>query len=151
MNLISWWLKPYRLLVITIRRKISSTDDISHRSDLSPMPSKGERVDSIHYYTRELRVMNDRVARMQHDKVELAQKGNDTVRASQWISHQMDRMSNVANQSFVGSYIWMDWRVDSLFYLSLLVLSLTLCCPAIHPFAEAIRRWWWLDYWVYLF
>lgn len=69
------------------------------------MPSKGERVDSIHYYTRELRVMNDRVARMQHDKVELAQKGNDTVRASQWISHQMDRMSNVANQSFVGSYI----------------------------------------------
>ena len=63
------------------------------------LPARGEKVDSINYYSRELSVMNDRVARMQQDKIELAQKGNDTARASQWISHAIDRVSTVAEST----------------------------------------------------
>ena len=36
---------------------------------------------------------------MQHEKIELAQKGNDTVRASQWISHAIDRVSTAAEET----------------------------------------------------
>lgn len=60
---------------------------------------RGEKVDSINYYRQELNVLNERVARMQHEKIELAQKGNDSVRASQWISHAIDRVSNVAEST----------------------------------------------------
>ena len=72
-------------------------DDISITSDR--LPERGEKVDSINYYSRELAVMNDRVARMQHEKIELAQKGNDSVRASQWISHAIDRVSSAADSA----------------------------------------------------
>mmetsp|Transcript_12989 Transcript_12989/g.30705 ORF Transcript_12989/g.30705 Transcript_12989/m.30705 type:complete len:949 (+) Transcript_12989:219-3065(+) len=64
---------------------------------------RGEKVDSINYYTRELSLMNERMSRMQHDKIELAQKGNDTVRASQWISHAIDRVSTVSNRALSGN------------------------------------------------
>ena len=63
---------------------------------------RGEKVDSINYYTRELSVMNERMSRMQHDKIELAQKGNDNVRASQWISHAIDRVSTASNRALSG-------------------------------------------------
>lgn len=68
------------------------------------MPARGEKVDSINYYNRELSIMNERVARMQHEKIELAQKGNDSVRASQWISHQIDRVSAAAESTLVGVF-----------------------------------------------
>jgi hypothetical protein len=63
------------------------------------LPQRGEYVDSIQYYRRELGVMNTRVARMQHEKKRLAQTGNDSVRASQWISHAMDRVSTAAEST----------------------------------------------------
>jgi hypothetical protein len=72
-------------------------DDISVHSDR--LPRRGENVDSINYYSRELSIMNERVARMQHEKIELAQKGNDSVRASQWISHAIDRVSSAAEST----------------------------------------------------
>jgi len=72
-----------------------NVDDDDSESD-SRLPQKGEKVDSINYYSRELTVMNEKMARMQHDKIELALKGNDSVRASQWISHAIDRVSTAA-------------------------------------------------------
>ena len=65
----------------------------------SRLPQKGEKVDSINYYSRELTVMNERMARMQHDKIELALKGNDSARASVWISHAIDRVQTVAEST----------------------------------------------------
>jgi hypothetical protein len=76
-------------------------DDYDSEND-SRLPQKGEKVDSISYYSRELTVMNEKVARMQHEKIELALKGNDSVRASQWISHAIDRVSTAA-ESTLGS------------------------------------------------
>eukprot|EP00985_Skeletonema_marinoi_P023778 scaffold16004_cov202-Skeletonema_marinoi.AAC.2 len=72
-----------------------NVDDDDSESD-SRLPQKGEKVDSINYYSRELTVMNEKMARMQHDKIELAMKGNDSVRASQWIAHAVDRVSTAA-------------------------------------------------------
>jgi len=74
----------------------------SMRSSMRPsdrLPERGEMVDSINYYSRELSIMNERVARIQHEKIELAQQGNDTVRASQWISHAINRVSTAADES----------------------------------------------------
>lgn len=65
----------------------------------SRLPQKGEKVDSINYYSRELTVMNERMARMQHDKIELALKGNDSARASVWISHAIDRVQTAAEST----------------------------------------------------
>ncbi|KAL7539932.1 hypothetical protein ACHAXR_009727 [Thalassiosira sp. AJA248-18] len=77
----------------------TTLDDSSVRSDR--MAERGEKVDSINYYNRELTITNETVARMQHDKIELAQKGNDSIRASQWISHQIDRVSAAAESTLV--------------------------------------------------
>ena len=60
-----------------------------------------EYVDSIGYYGRELDAMNDRVAGMQHEKIALARTGNDSARASQWISHAIDRVSTAAESTLV--------------------------------------------------
>lgn len=65
----------------------------------SRLPQKGEKVDSINYYSRELTVMNERMAHMQHDKIELALKGNDSARASVWISHAIDRVQTAAEST----------------------------------------------------
>ena len=70
---------------------------LMHLSDR--LPKRGETVNSINYYSRELSIMNERVARIQHEKIELAQQGNDTVRASQWISHAINRVSTAADES----------------------------------------------------
>ncbi|KAL7533875.1 hypothetical protein ACHAXR_005499 [Thalassiosira sp. AJA248-18] len=77
----------------------TAVDDISVHSDRSDQPERGEKVDSINYYNRELSIIIERVARMQHDKIELAQRGNDSIRASQWISHQIDKVSTAAEST----------------------------------------------------
>ena len=87
------------------RRESSIDDDNNNMSVHSDrLPRRGENVDSINYYSRELTIMNERVARMQHEKIELAQKGNDSVRASQWISHAIDRVSSVAESTLRSSH-----------------------------------------------
>ncbi|KAL7521067.1 hypothetical protein ACHAWX_005758 [Stephanocyclus meneghinianus] len=75
-----------------------SPNDLNNFSD----PKKGERVDSINYYSRKLTVINEKLARMQHEKIQLAQRGNDQVRASQWISDAIDRVSSAA-ETTLGS------------------------------------------------
>ncbi|EED91711.1 predicted protein [Thalassiosira pseudonana CCMP1335] len=52
-------------------------DDDSVLSD-NRMPQRGEKVDSINYYNRELAVIDEKLLKMQHEKIELAQKGNDS-------------------------------------------------------------------------
>lgn len=80
-------------------RNVDDDDDDDDSESDSRLPQKGEKVDSINYYSRELTVMNEKMARMQHDKIELALKGNDSVRASQWISHAIDRVSTTAERT----------------------------------------------------
>ena len=63
------------------------------------MPERGEKIDSINYYSRELTVMNERLTRMQYEKIELAQRGNDSARASEWISNAVGRMSAIAGSA----------------------------------------------------
>jgi hypothetical protein len=46
----------------------------------------GEKVDSIQYYTKYLVILNEKVAEMQQDKITLAKKGDNSRRASEWIS-----------------------------------------------------------------
>ena len=72
-------------------------------SDLSAYnvePRRGERVDSISYYTHKLAVINEKFTNMQREKKELAHGGgNDQVRASQWISQAIDRVSTAAEST----------------------------------------------------
>jgi len=79
--------------------EVSSSADNNSSTTNDRLPQRGEKVDSINYYQRELNIMNEKVARMQHDKIELAQKGNDSIRASQWISHAIDRVSSAAEST----------------------------------------------------
>eukprot|EP00804_Cyclotella_cryptica_P010295 CCRYP_012233-RB/>CCRYP_012233-RB protein AED:0.36 eAED:0.36 QI:398/1/1/1/0.85/0.87/8/444/916 len=75
--------------------RTASPNDLNNISD----PKKGERVDSINYYTRKLTVINEKLAKMQHEKIEFAQRGNDQVRAS-WISDAIGRVSTAAGTTF---------------------------------------------------
>jgi len=50
-------------------------------------PNRGERVDSIHYYTYKLKTMNEQMDKLQNIKLQLAERGNrDSVPASEQIS-----------------------------------------------------------------
>lgn len=57
-----------------------------HDYEGDAVPQKGERVDSITYYRRELAEMNEKVSRMQTEKKQLANTGNEMTRASEWIA-----------------------------------------------------------------
>ena len=83
------------------RDAVEDTND-SANLDAGQLPERGEYVDSIGYYGRELDAMNDRVAGMQHEKLVLARTGNDSARASQWISHAIDRVSTAAESTLVS-------------------------------------------------
>ena len=71
----------------------------SHDNMFNVEPRRGDRVDSISYYSHKLKNINERLARMQKEKIELAQKGNDQLRASQWISQAIDRVSTAAENT----------------------------------------------------
>jgi len=64
-------------------------DDLIRVTATDSLPKKGERVDSINYYTRLLVDMNTTIEKMQVEKKELAAKGNDQIRASQWMEHKV--------------------------------------------------------------
>ena len=49
-------------------------------------PNRGERVDSIDYYQRRLALLNIEVASLQREKLEIAERGEDTIQANTWIS-----------------------------------------------------------------
>jgi hypothetical protein len=91
-----------RTLLVKSKRRTDNNPIYSRTANNSAEPTKGERVDSINYYQRRLTVLNDKLARMQHEKMELAARGNDQVRASQWISHAIDRVSTAA-ESVAGN------------------------------------------------
>lgn len=53
------------------------------------LPQVGERVDSINYFTRYLAILNEEVSILQTHKLDLALRGEDTRRASEWISQTL--------------------------------------------------------------
>jgi hypothetical protein len=97
---------PISFFGLNIKRRQAATTATTSTPDIASVynsePRRGERVDSISYYNHKLIAINEKLARMQHEKIELAQRGNDQVRASQWISHAIDRVSTAA-ESTLGS------------------------------------------------
>lgn len=53
------------------------------------LPAVGEKVDSVQYYSTYLDILNEKVAAMRQGKLDLAERGNDTKRASEWISQSL--------------------------------------------------------------
>ncbi|KAI2511217.1 Cytosolic domain of 10TM putative phosphate transporter [Fragilaria crotonensis] len=53
------------------------------------LPPRGEKVDSIQYYTKYLTILNENVAEKQREKMKLASTGENSRRASEWISHSL--------------------------------------------------------------
>jgi len=61
---------------------------MSHREaahDYDSHVEKGQKVDSINYYARDLADMNDKIAIMQREKRTLANTGDNSITASQWL------------------------------------------------------------------
>ena len=48
--------------------------------------AKGERVDSINYYTHELKILNKKLFVLQKNKRDIAEFGNRSLRAHSWFS-----------------------------------------------------------------
>ena len=71
-------------------------------NDTEP-PQKGERVDSITYYTNQLAHLNDSVEQLQKEKKAMAEKGNISEKyGSDFISHFIGVTSDVASLSLVS-------------------------------------------------
>lgn len=58
--------------------------------DDSRSPQRGERVDSINYYTSQLVVLNETMDEMQKEKKTVAAEGNAPNDATPWISSLID-------------------------------------------------------------
>lgn len=84
--------------------------------------------------------MNDKLARMQHEKIELAQKGNedDTLRASQWISNAMERVSTAAEMTLVSDELGREIsnRMSNSFLFRLTISPCALLCLRGHVHRE---------------
>lgn len=78
------------------RRKIELYDEDGM------LPQRGEEVDSINYYTRYLAILNEKVSKMREEKIAIAQSGDGSLRASQWISHAIGLASDAAATSLVS-------------------------------------------------
>jgi len=61
-----------------------------------PVPDKGTRVDAISYYTRELAESNKDVFVMQRRQIQVAESGNASVRAYDWLSRISDFAAGAA-------------------------------------------------------
>lgn len=90
------------------RRQSASSDANVYNVE----PRRGELVDSISYYNQKLTAINEKLVRMQQEKIELAQRGNDQVRASQWISQAIDRVSTAAETTLGSSQTDQDGLIS---------------------------------------
>lgn len=61
------------------------------------LPPRGEKVDSIQYYTKYLTILNENVAKLQREKMKLASAGESSRRASEWISHSLGLLGTPSN------------------------------------------------------
>ena len=61
-----------------------------------PVPDRGTRVDAISYYTRELAESNKDVFVMQRRKIQVAETGNSSARAYDWLSMMKDFVAGAA-------------------------------------------------------
>ena len=89
----------HSVVLVWNRKKFSrsSDDDSEHGNS----PQKGERVDSITYYTDQLEMINNKVKNMQSEKKALAYSGDPSIRASQWISHMLGLAGDAAVTTLV--------------------------------------------------
>jgi len=63
---------------------------------------RGDRVDSINYYTKILSILNEKFRVLQEEKKTLAEIGNDSVSATQWLSHMWSMASDAAATTLEG-------------------------------------------------
>jgi hypothetical protein len=101
------------------RRNAVDEDDYDDTAVSVRLPERGEYVDSIGYYGRELSAMNERVAGMQREKIDLAKTGDDPARASRWISHAIDRVSAVAESTLVRAVPVLSYEFTRLVFFFL--------------------------------
>jgi hypothetical protein len=87
----------HKLLDVRVSRKVDLYDSDPR------LPQNGERVDSINYYTKYLQILNERVAEGQQDKMRLAQKGDTSRRASEWITHSLGITGNSQSEAVTNS------------------------------------------------
>jgi hypothetical protein len=85
-------------------RNICSHSKISLEEDERKSPQRGNRVDSINYYTNQLSNMNEAVSFMQREKRKLVEEGNDRISATDWIANifSMARTSRTQGGLIVG-------------------------------------------------
>lgn len=85
--------------VVTVIRHYSHNHDrysIQTVGINDPVPAKGTQVDAISYYTRELAESNKDVFVMQRRQIQVAETGNASVRASDWLSMIADYAAGAA-------------------------------------------------------
>jgi len=80
-----------------------STDsiDASYRQH---KPERGSRVDSMVYYTHDLAAQSRALARLQRQKQRIANTGNTSLRASNWLDRLMQEINSQAVQIMDESY-----------------------------------------------
>ena len=64
-------------------------------------PQKGEKVDSITYYSNNLERLNEKVDRMQKEAIDAVAEGNKTQIATEWIANVITKTTGAATSSLV--------------------------------------------------
>jgi hypothetical protein len=64
-------------------------------------PQKGEKVDSITYYSNNLERLNEKVDRMQKEAIDAVAEGNNTQIATEWIANVITKTTGAATSSLV--------------------------------------------------
>ena len=90
-------------LFATFDRKIIEEDEMRN-------PQKGERVDSIAYYSNMLDLYNDRVERMQKEANDVVEEGNRGVNATEWIASVLTKTTDVAASSLVSNLLHFSYH-----------------------------------------
>jgi hypothetical protein len=67
-------------------------------------PQKGEKVDSITYYSNNLERLNEKVDRMQKEAIDAVAEGNNTQIATEWIANVITKTTGAATSSLVRLY-----------------------------------------------
>ena len=75
--------------------------------DDSRSPQRGERVDSMNYYTSQLVSLNETMEEMQREEIKEAMEGNTS---TPWLSQMIETASDAATSRLV-SVFWQVWVV----------------------------------------
>lgn len=84
------------VIIVLTRNIVLSFVSVQTVGINDPIPDRGTRVDAISYYTRELADSNKDVFLMQRRQIQVAETGNASVKAYDWLSMISDFASGAA-------------------------------------------------------